>query len=210
MGDLERLAGRVGARTAGPRDLAGLAAALERVGAAGAPSPPRRRRARRAGGGARSAARARRDDRRCARRRPAGDHPHPGFIRPGHHPEIDELRGIARDGKGWLARFEAEERQRTGIASLKVRYNRVFGYYVEVTKPNLPLVPSDYERKQTLVGAERFVTPALKEHEAKVLGAEERLRTLEAHCFAELLEGVAAHQLTLARTADALGRRSTR
>src|SRR5262249_56238700 len=115
-----------------------------------------------------------------------------GYVRTGRHPEVDALRESARDGKGWLARFEAEERRRTGIASLKVRYNKVFGYYVEVTKPNLPQVPADYERKQTLVGAERFVTPALKEHEARVLGAEERLRALEQHLFAELLDAVAA------------------
>src|SRR5207247_2260426 len=79
----------------------------------------------------------------------------PGFIRPGRDREVDELRETARDARGWLARFEASERQRTGIASLKVRHNKVFGYYVEVTRPNLPLVPPDYERRQTLVGAER-------------------------------------------------------
>jgi DNA mismatch repair protein MutS len=128
----------------------------------------------------------------------------PGYIRAGHHPEIDALREASSDGKGWLARFEATERERTGIPSLKVRYNKVFGYYVEVTKPNLPLVPPDYERKQTLVSAERFVTPALKEHEARVLGAEERLRALEQHCFQELLDAVARHHPTLVRTADAL------
>ncbi|HYR96722.1 MAG TPA: DNA mismatch repair protein MutS, partial [Candidatus Binatus sp.] len=93
---------------------------------------------------------------------------------------------------------------RTGITSLKVRHNRVFGYYVEVTRPNLPLVPADYERRQTLVGAERFVTPALREHEARVLGAEERLRALEVHLFEALLDTVAVHQPTLARTADVL------
>jgi DNA mismatch repair protein MutS len=127
-----------------------------------------------------------------------------GYIRPGCHSEVDALRALASDGKGWLARFESEERQRSGIASLKVRYNKVFGYYVEVTKANLPQVPADYERKQTLVGAERFVTPALKEHEARLLGAEERLRSLEQHCFGALLDGVAAWHPTLARTAEAL------
>src|SRR5205823_3243874 len=99
----------------------------------------------------------------------------PGFIRPGRDREVDELRETARDARGWLARFEAAERQRTGITSLKIRHNKVFGYYVEVTRPNLPLVPPDYERRQTLVGAERFVTPTLRQHEAHVLGAEERL-----------------------------------
>src|SRR5439155_1419532 len=81
----------------------------------------------------------------------------PGFIRPGRDREVDELRETARDARGWLARFEAAERQRTGIASLKIRHNKVFGYYVEVTRPNLPLVPPDYERPQTLVGADGFV-----------------------------------------------------
>ena len=170
VGDLERLVARVGARTAGPRDLAHLAA---EIAATLVEAPP----------------------------------PHtrlPGFIRPGRHPEVDELRQVAHDAKGWLTRFEAAERTRTGITSLKVRYNRVFGYYVEVTRPNLPLVPQDYERKQTLVGAERFVTPALKEHEARVLGAEERLRALEAHLFEALLDVAAARQPTLAHTAAAL------
>ena len=139
MGDLERLAGRVGARVAGPRDLATLAAALARVDAA-----------RRAVGGLPGALL----DRLVRVLDPLPDvsgeitatlveapPPHtriPGFIRPGCHPEVDALRESARDGKGWLARFEAEERRRTGITSLKVRYNKVFGYYVEVTKPNLP------------------------------------------------------------------------
>src|SRR5207253_7906376 len=127
----------------------------------------------------------------------------PGFIRPGRDADVDALRETARDGKGWLARFETAERARTGVASLKVRYNRVFGYYVEVSKANLSLVPSDYERKQTLVGAERFVTPALKDHEAHVLGAEERLRAGEQHLFEALLDTVAARPPTLARTADA-------
>src|SRR5438046_3009800 len=128
----------------------------------------------------------------------------PGFIRPGCDPEVDELRETACDAKGWLARFETAERARTRIGSLKVRHNKVFGYYVEVTRANLPLVPPDYERRQTLVGAERFVTPALREHEARVLGAEERLRALEVHLFEALLDTVAVRHPTLARTADAL------
>ncbi|HEV7733605.1 MAG TPA: DNA mismatch repair protein MutS [Candidatus Binatia bacterium] len=205
IGDLERLAGRVGARSAGPRDLGQLAAALGRVAVV------------------RDALHGVRPEMLhalTAMLDPLADTaaeiaatlvdappPHtrlPGFIRPGRDPEVDALRGSAHDGKGWLARFEVAERQRTGIASLKVRYNKVFGYYVEVTKPNLPQVPADYERKQTLVNAERFVTTELKEHETRVLGAEERLRTLEQHLFAGLLDTVASHHPTLARTADAL------
>jgi len=205
MGDLERLAGRVGARVAGPRDLVSLATALGRVERAATALAPLR-----------SALLARLGamlDPLAGVAAAIGDAlveappPHtrlPGYIRAGHHVEVDALRESARDGKGWLARFEVEERRRSGIASLKVRYNKVFGYYVEVTKANLAQVPSDYERKQTLVGAERFVTSALKDHEARVLGADERLRALEQHLFAELLDGVAAHYPTMARTADAV------
>jgi DNA mismatch repair protein MutS len=205
VGDLERLAGRVGARSAGPRDLAHLAVALGRVGEAQA----------RLGGahapllaGFAAALDPLPDvAREIAATLVDAPPPHtriPGFIRPGRDREVDELREAGRDAKGWLARFETAERERTGIASLKVRHNKVFGYYVEVTRPNLPLVPPDYERRQTLVGAERFVTPALREHEARVLGAEERLRALEGHLFEQLVDVVAAHHPTLARTADTL------
>ena len=205
MGDLERLVGRIGARVAGPRDLVALASALGRVEAARTAVVERRLPL------LERVAAALESPPEVAARITAtlvdAPPPHtrvPGYIRAGCHPEVDALREHARDGKGWLARFETEERRRTGIPSLKVRYNKVFGYYVEVTKPNLPQVPPEYERKQTLVGAERFVTPALKEHEARVLGAEERLRTLEHHLFEELLDVVAAWHPTLARTADAL------
>ncbi|HZP41263.1 MAG TPA: DNA mismatch repair protein MutS, partial [Candidatus Binatia bacterium] len=204
VGDLERLVGRVGARTASPRDLAHLAVALGRVGALRAAL----------GGGtalldALVAALDALPDVAAEIRTTLVDAPPPhtrvaGYIRTGRNPEVDALREAARDGKGWLAKFEQTERARTGIPSLKVRYNRVFGYAIEVTRPNLGLVPSDYQRTQTLVGAERFVTPALREWEARVLGAEEKLRALEAHLFDALLDGVAAHQPTLARTADAL------
>ncbi|HWP64923.1 MAG TPA: DNA mismatch repair protein MutS [Candidatus Limnocylindria bacterium] len=204
-GDLARLAGRIGARTAGPRDLAGLAAALERAAELRAVLEPL----------SGALLRETREAIACLPelvdevRRSLVDAPPPhtrvpGYVREGRHPEIDALRAAAQDGKGWIARFEAEERRRTGIATLKVRYNKVFGYYLEVTRANLGLVPPDYERKQTLVGAERFVTATLKEHEARVLGAEERLRHLEQHVFDELLEDVARHQLAVSRTADAL------
>jgi DNA mismatch repair protein MutS len=109
-----------------------------------------------------------------------------GIIKDGYNPELDELREISRSGKTFITRLEKKEKNRTGISSLKVRYNKVFGYYIEVTKPNLPQVPSDYIRKQTLVNSERFITPELKEYEEKVLNAEERIRNLEHSLFLEL------------------------
>jgi DNA mismatch repair protein MutS len=128
-----------------------------------------------------------------------------GIFKDGYNDELDELRGISRDGKGWIARMEGEERQRTGISSLKVRYNQVFGYYIEVTNPNLALVPEDYIRKQTLTNAERFITPQLKEYESKVLGAEERIKSLEHVLFRRLRERVAGHNRRIQGTAAAVG-----
>lgn len=114
-----------------------------------------------------------------------------GLIRRAYDRRVDELRNAGRDGKSWIAALEAGERERTGIRSLKVGFNKVFGYYIEVTRPNLTSVPPDYERRQTLVNAERFVTPALKEKEALVLGAEERLAALEYDLFQEVRARVA-------------------
>jgi DNA mismatch repair protein MutS len=127
-----------------------------------------------------------------------------GLIRPGCNPELDELVALSREGKGALARLEMEEREATGINSLKVRYNRVFGYYIEVTRANLKSVPEHYIRKQTLANAERFYTPELKSFEAKVLGAEERRGTLEQELFCLLRERVAAQARPLAELADRL------
>src|SRR5207237_7134952 len=93
-------------------------------------------------------------------------------IRDGADTELDDLRTISRSGKQVIAELEDRERARTGISSLKVRYNRVFGYYIEISKSNLGAVPADYHRKQTIAGGERFITPALKEYEEKVLGAD--------------------------------------
>lgn len=127
-----------------------------------------------------------------------------GIIADGYHAELDELRAISREGKGFIARLEARERSRTGINSLKIRYNKVFGYYIEVTKANLGGIPDDYFRRQTLANAERFVTPELKEYEEKVLGAEERIVGLEYALFQEIREKVAAEGARIARTADQL------
>jgi DNA mismatch repair protein MutS len=108
------------------------------------------------------------------------------LIREGFHEGLDELRMAATEGKNWIAGFQAKEQERTGIKSLKVRFNKVFGYYIEVTRSNLDLVPEDYLRKQTLVNAERFITPELKEIEDKVLGSEEKSKALEYELFQEV------------------------
>ncbi|MGE3435222.1 MAG: DNA mismatch repair protein MutS [Blastocatellales bacterium] len=115
----------------------------------------------------------------------------PGMIRDGFNAELDELRNLARSGKSYIAAIEARERGRTGISSLKVKFNNVFGYFIEISNSNRDRVPSDYERKQTLVNSERYTTPELKEYEAKVLGAEERILELEVQLFAELRKQIA-------------------
>jgi DNA mismatch repair protein MutS len=127
-----------------------------------------------------------------------------GFCRDGVDPELDELRAISRSGKQIIAQMEDRERARTGIASLKIRYNRVFGYYIEVSRSNLHAVPLDYQRKQTIAGGERFVTPALKEYEEKVLGADERILERELEIFEKLRDAVAAAAPRIQTTARAL------
>ncbi len=127
-----------------------------------------------------------------------------GFTRDGRDAEIDDLRRISRSGKQVIAEMEEAERARTGIASLKVRFNRVFGYYIEVSKSNLHAVPSDYHRKQTIAGGERFVTPALKEYEEKVLGADERILERELDILDELRAAVAAEAPRIQASARAL------
>jgi len=114
-----------------------------------------------------------------------------GFVRDGVDPELDELRGVSHEGRTTIAAIEERERARTGISSLKVRFNRVFGYYIEISKSNLALVPADYIRKQTIAGGERFITPELKEYEEKVLRADERILQREAEVFEALRAAVA-------------------
>ncbi|HUX75885.1 MAG TPA: DNA mismatch repair protein MutS [Anaerolineae bacterium] len=129
-----------------------------------------------------------------------------GTIRPGFSAELDAIVTAARDAKGWVASLEARERERTGVRNLKVGYNKVFGYYIEVTKANLNAVPDDYIRKQTLVNAERFITPELKEYEALILNAEERQAEVETRLFKEVCEQVGARAGPLLKTARALAR----
>src|SRR5262249_46823095 len=118
---------------------------------------------------------------------------------------LDELREITRHGRQIIAAMEERERKRTGIASLKIRYNQVFGYYIEISKANMHLAPADYERKQTLVNAERFTSGELKEYERKVLSAEERILEIERKLYSEIREGIAREANRLRATAAAIG-----
>ncbi len=130
-----------------------------------------------------------------------------GMLRDGVNPELDELRVITRDGKGWIAAMRAQEIERTGIPSLKIGYNKVFGYYIEISKANMDKAPDDYIRRQTLTNAERFITPSLKEKEEQILGAEDKIHDVEYRLFKELRQEIlgetAAIQLLAADLAEA-------
>jgi DNA mismatch repair protein MutS len=127
-----------------------------------------------------------------------------GVIRPGYDAALDELRDISHNSKTYLAQIEQRERTRTGVASLKIRFNNVFGYYIEISKANMHLAPPDYERKQTLVNAERFTTPELKELEGKILEAEEKSLVIERDIFETLRALVASHATRIKATAAAI------
>jgi DNA mismatch repair protein MutS len=127
-----------------------------------------------------------------------------GMIKPGFNPELDELRQAAKSGKDWIAALQQKEIERTGVASLKVRYNTVFGYYIEVTKANLSKVPGDYIRKQTVATGERFYTPELKDMEGKILGAEDKAKSLEFDLFNEVRKTVLEKSAEIQRTGAAI------
>ena len=127
-----------------------------------------------------------------------------GFIRPGFNPELDELRGIASSNKNIIAQIEATERQRTGISNLKVKFNNVFGYFIEISKSNIKNVPAHFERRQTLTNAERYTTPELKEYEVKVLGAEERILEIEQQLFNRLRSSLTTQTRRVQGVAQAL------
>ena len=129
-----------------------------------------------------------------------------GVIRAGYSPALDDLREARAKGKDWIAGLQERARVETGIKSLRVGFNQVFGYYIEVTKPNLHLVPEHYQRRQTMANAERFVTPELKEYESRVLGAEERILALEQELFADLRAKVAAEAARIQRASDVVAR----
>ena len=198
--DLERLTARLAAARATPRDLGALRDALGRLPAIAAALPD--------GRPARAALAV--PPRLHERLRLAlTDEPPPGsrdggVIRAGHDALRDELHALAHSGKRWIAELESGERARTGIPSLKVGYNRVFGYYLEVTRAHLAKVPADYERRQTLTTAERYVTPALKEKEVEVLSAEERLKAREHELFVALRDETARDVAALLAAADTL------
>jgi DNA mismatch repair protein MutS len=203
--DLERLLSRVTLETANPRDVLALAASLGKVPAI------------KAAVGRLAAERlkilhASLDELADLRARiektivpePPLSFADGGVIAAGVDRDLDELRELSRNSKQVLAQIEQRERGRTGIGSLKVKFNSIFGYYIEVSKPNLHLVPQDYERKQTLVGAERFTTPELKEYEAKILDAQEKIVEIERRLFTELRTAVAAEAKRIRQTALAL------
>src|SRR5438309_7275801 len=127
-----------------------------------------------------------------------------GIFRDGFDAQLDELRNASREGKNWISQLQEREIAATGIKSLKVRYNSVFGYFIEVTKSNLANVPSRYTRKQTTVGGERFITPELKEMEAKILGADERARQLEYQLFQKLRDKTLCELPLIQQTASAI------
>ncbi len=206
--DLERLTSRVTLGVALPRDLLALRESLAHIPVLrGFLAPPQ------AGGSARLAAlhaaldeladAAARIERAIADDPPAqpGE---AGVIRRGYNAELDQLRELSQRSKQIIAAMEERERKRTGIGSLKIRFNQVFGYYIEVSKPNLHLAPSDFERKQTLVNAERFTTPELKEYERKVLEADERILAMERRLFGELRGWLAEQAGRLRQTAAAV------
>jgi DNA mismatch repair protein MutS len=203
--DMERSVGRVGFGTANARDLAGLRRTLSRIPRikallAGASSPRL------------AALNAELDPLQDV----AGligealvDDPpillkEGGLIRPGYHSELAKLRGAAADGRDWLTAYEAEERERTGIPTLRVRYNQIFGFFVEVPRSKSSLVPAEYERRATITHAERFVTPALRRRESEILAAEDRANELEYELFVELRQQVAAHSQRLLAAARLL------
>jgi DNA mismatch repair protein MutS len=203
--DLERLAGRVTLGVASPRDLLGLRQSLSRI-------PLLRKYLSNCACERLSALLVEMDELADVRERIesslADDPPalasDPGVIRRGCNQELDELRELSQHSKQIIAVMEERERKRTGIGSLKIRFNQIFGYYIEISKSNLHLVPADFERKQTLVNAERFTTGELKDYERKVLDADERIADIERRLFGELRLWVGEQASRLRRTALAI------
>jgi len=206
MSDMERIIARASTGRASPRDLLGLAKGIRRLPAIA------------------ELAQSFESERLCELTRdmdlmedvaddiekwlsedPANALKEGGLIKDGVHEELDELRHISQSGKDWISAFQEAEQRRTGIPTLKVGYNKVFGYYIEISKSYCSRAPKEYERKQTLTNGERYATPALLEQETKVLGAEERIGELEYELFLELRNRVAANGTRAQRIAEMLG-----
>ncbi len=205
LGDLERLTNRVLSGHAQPRDLVAIRETLRRLPAVqtalaqaealppGFPQP-------------KTCPEVLSLLERALAEDPPATLQHTGVIRPGFSAELDEIIANTQHARDYIANLEKVERQRTGIKNLKVGYNKVFGYYIEVTKANTHLVPGHYIRKQTLVNAERYITPEMKEYEALVLNAEERIRELEGRLFKQICAQIAAQAACLLETARTLAR----
>jgi DNA mismatch repair protein MutS len=203
--DLERLLSRVTLETANPRDVLALAASLAKIPAIKAGvSRLAAERLKTLHGSLDELADLHGRIEKTIVPEPPLSFADGGVIAPGIDRDLDELRELSRNSKQVLAQIEQRERGRTGINSLKVKFNSIFGYYIEVSKSNLHLVPQDYERKQTLVGAERFTTPELKEYEAKILDAQEKIVEIERRLFTELRTAIAAEAKRIRQTALAL------
>lgn len=203
--DLERLLSRISLASAGPRDVGAMARSLAVV-------PSLRQRLAASKSPALRGVHGRLDEMADLRERidaalsetPPVNLADGGAIREGFDSRLDELRDISRNSKTYLAQIEQRERTRTNIGSLKIRFNNVFGYYIEISKANIHLAPSDYERKQTLVNAERFTTPELKELESKILDAEDKMLTLERDIFEQIRVFTLSHAVRIKATAAAI------
>ena len=203
--DLERMLSRVTLESASPRDLLALAASLAKIpGVKRALGKLPAARLEKLAGGLDELADVRQKIEATLVPEPPLTFAEGGVIASGVEGALDELRHLSRNSKQYLAEVEQRERARTGIGSLKVKFNSVFGYYLEISKANLHLAPPDYERKQTLVNAERFTTPELKEYEARILDAEEKIIEIERRIFAGLRAAVAAEARRIRQTALAL------
>ncbi len=205
MLDLERLTSRVTLGVATPRDLIALAHSLSRIPLLrGLLASSKSQRLVALHGSLDELGDVRENIERGIAENPPALPSDPGIIRRGYNPELDDLRDLSKQSKQVIAAMEERERKRTNIASLKIRFNQIFGYYIEISKPNLALAPADYERKQTLVNAERFTSPELKEYERKILDADDRIKGIERQLFSEIRERVAQQASRLRQTAAAV------
>ncbi|WP_206524248.1 DNA mismatch repair protein MutS [Lujinxingia sediminis] len=203
--DIERLCGRVSAGTANARDLKSLQGTLALIPGIAAIFPPESPALlKHLADGLDPCADLCAHIERALLDEPPTQLTEGGLFKMGYHPELDELLDLSHNGKDWMLRFEREERERSGISSLKIKFNKVFGYYIEVTRANLDLVPDRYIRKQTLANAERYFVPELKEQEERILGADERRKSLEYQLFEALRREVGEHLGRLLHSADGL------